>query len=73
MKAKYDWSNVPKEVNWIATDRYAGSAFGYTSKPEICSVMEIWKERNVSDYINLGVDVFKGYWKDSLEERPSES
>lgn len=70
MKTKYDWSGVSYGIDWIATDRHAGCAFGYYSKPEMCSVMEIWKADNVSDYLSLGIPKYQGNWQDSLEERP---
>ena len=70
MQTKYDWSNVPKEVNWIATDFDAGYAFGYETKPEMDKVMDLWKDKSIIDYINLYIEPFQGNWKNSLEERP---
>lgn len=36
---KYDWSNVPKEVRFIATDK-DGVANGFTTKPKPCDEYE---------------------------------
>ena len=35
--SKYDWSNVPKEVKFIATDK-DGVANGFTKEPKPCIV-----------------------------------
>ena len=65
--SKYDWSNVPKEVQWIAMDGDT-ETWGYLSEPE---------KGFFSHYVNnevymhfIGYEVFKGDWRDSLEERP---
>lgn len=71
---KYDWSNVPKEVRFIATDK-DGVANGFTTEPKPCDEYEMWLTDN-EDYIGLSteyLDVFdKNNWLDSLEERPNE-
>lgn len=63
MKTKYDWSNVPSEVKWIATDS-DGYAFGYKEKPY--NGGWCWYALNPK-YIK---QQYQGNWKDSLEERP---
>lgn len=73
MKTKYDWSNVPKEVNWIATDGYSGWVWGYEYEKPFIDV-DMWNSKIDSDHIDVEkyykVSPFKGDWKDSLEERP---
>lgn len=68
MKTKYDWSNVPKEVKWIATDSDRFKCY-FTLKPEF---MPMWWEKKDDYYkcIPPEKNEFKGDWKDSLEERP---
>ena len=68
MKTKYDWSNVPKNVNWIATDS-TGYKSHHEEKPK--PISGDWFDcsaRGCFDYFDSSE--FKGYWKDSLEERP---
>ena len=69
---KYDWSNVPNQVNFIATDS-DGWAWGWTGRPKI-GKFEAWTTDR-SSYLT-------GYyvkpnncekcrdWENSLEERP---
>ena len=61
--SKYDWSNVPKEVNWIATDS-DGYAYGYIDKPY--NGGQYWYALKPI-YIKQKCE---GNWQDSLEERP---
>lgn len=68
MQNKYSWSNVPKEVEWIATDP-TGFKHGYTSEPAIDLDYKFWDGYGC---IQLGCSEFQGYWKDSLEERPND-
>lgn len=63
--SEYDWSNVPKEVKWIATDS-DGYAFGYKEKPYIGG--SYWYALNPKHIKQQ----YLGNWKDSLEERPNE-
>lgn len=67
---KYDWSNVPKEVKWIATDSnvLSGNAFGYINKPQ--NIMSSWVSDTNEPIFHLGIKPFQGHWQDSLEERP---
>ena len=68
--SKYDWTNVPKEVNWIATDS-SGSVFGYEVEPEY---KEWGKFMHCTDFLYFPhknwIEPFNGDWRDSLEERP---
>lgn len=68
MKTKYDWSNVPLKINWIATDA-DGVARGHAREPVIDHPEE-WSSDQYYNYPIIGKDLFNGDWKDSLEERP---
>lgn len=72
----YDWSNVPKEVKWIATDA-DGVKGGYSEKP-YRNKGTVWlcNEKNPESWV-CNIYPFEYYsnndfpnWKDSLEERP---
>lgn len=65
--SKYDWSKVPAEINWIATDK-DGFARGHKKEPVIDHPRE-WHSDQYYDYPIIGIG-YKGNWKDSLEERP---
>lgn len=74
MKIKYDWSDVPKSVNWIATDS-DGVICGYSKEPRIPKNGKIWLCNNeYPDSWICNIYPFQyGFcenWKDSLEERP---
>lgn len=71
MKTKYDWSNIPKEVKWIATDKN-GEAWFWETKPEIYCNGWLTGEPNAIDFIDKSDNPYKGNWRDSLEERPNE-
>lgn len=69
--SKYDWSKVPKNIMWIATDSDRFQVW-FESKPERKALW--W---NISDVrndayrcISPEFNQFKGDWKDSLEGRP---
>lgn len=71
---KYDWSNVPKEVKWIATD-VDGITSGWKEKPKYKQIYGTW-DRSDWSKANLGfikVLAFRGNWQDSLEERPHDN
>lgn len=73
MGTKYDWSSVPAEVNWIATDGYSGIPWGYENKPR--RIDECFVEMNRDEWpvsVHQIVTPYKGDWKDSLEQRPVE-
>lgn len=72
--SKYDWSGVPKEVNWIATDSDS-VANGFYAEPKKGDHDMWFDDNNDGDWIELGVNyvgMFKGDWRDSLEKRPGE-
>lgn len=76
MKTKYDWSNVPKNVKWIATDK-DGWAWGWVKRPIPKDDDEWSTETGIGGihyefYIKPENNPFKGNWQDSLEERPNE-
>lgn len=67
---KYDWSNVPKEVKWIATDE-DGSVCGYSAKPQRFS--NTWNTHYTGNFVaHSFTNPFKWNWQDSLEERPND-
>lgn len=67
---KYDWSNVPKEVKWIATDS-DGALCGYSNKPRRFS--KTWNTYYCGSFVaHSFLPPFKGNWQDSLEERPND-
>ena len=70
MKTKYDWSGVPSEVKWIATDA-DGNMWKYEEKhgkPFIYDYEEVLIcDGNHLIHQFVGVSGFKGNWKDSLE------
>lgn len=68
MKTKYDWSGVPLEYNWIATD-LDGVANAFYNKPNNEN-HDMWFDGD--DYFQIGTSSFKGNWQDSLEERPND-
>lgn len=69
MKTKYDWSNVPKEVKWIAKDK-DGEVWGYVEKP-IIGEKGIWHVKNkYHGYFFIFDSFIVESWQDSLEERP---
>lgn len=67
MKTKYDWSNAPKEVKWIAIDDL-GFQSGFTDEPKMELKYGFW-DNGLPSY-RMGYSEFKGNWQDSLEERP---
>ena len=70
MKTKYDWSNVPKEVKWIATDA-DGWQTQHTEKPK--KLGRDWIDDTESGYFGIKMpqhNPYKSNWRDSLEERP---
>lgn len=77
--SKYDWSNVPKEVKWIATDA-DGMVCGFSEKPikKVNSLYEFWAGDeydaglNVVNGVSDFVESYHGNWQDSLEKRPNE-
>ncbi|MEG0198310.1 MAG: hypothetical protein RR676_14160 [Acinetobacter sp.] len=73
-KNKYDWSNVPKEVNWITTSFHNRAKIGFINKPLKDKAMLCWCSRWMNgEQIKLSdVSEFTGDWKDSLEQRPVE-
>ena len=67
--SKYDWTNVHKEVNWIATDSN-GVWCKYTHKPKLSRYGWSVSHGEHIFEIHQGGSHFKGDWRDSLEERP---
>ena len=71
MKTKYDWSNVPDEVTWIATDSN-GIVFGYDVAPVAMDFGKLMAYDSLFLYYpHTGwMQPFKGNWRESLEQRP---
>lgn len=70
---KYDWSNVPYSVKFIATDNVGGKliSWGYHVKPR--KMDSVWVcDKSRCDPLLIGIDIFKGNWQESLEERPND-
>ena len=67
MTTKYDWSKIPKEVLWVATDSYTGTAQGYVTKPK--PNFDRWVTGSTKYWLHLPGCTDK-HWLDSLEERP---
>ena len=64
---KYDWSNIPKEVNWIATDKSTQTAQGYVNKPSVG--FDTWITKSKKYWLHLP-EYLEENWEDSLEKRP---
>ena len=70
MKTKYDWSNVPTWVKFIATDSN-GIAYGYEGRVKPYIILDgMFVGGN---YVSLNTVVSFDDWRDSLEERPNEN
>lgn len=67
MKTKYDWSNVPDWVNWIAGDS-DGEVFGFKEMPTSFDEF-MWYGKNSIFLKDLKICE---HWKNSLEKRPNE-
>lgn len=73
MATKYDWSEQPETVQWIATDE-DGFAMPYQEMPYI---HELFPKEWFGEVSLDGVCFFpqenpyKGDWRDSLEQRPT--
>lgn len=70
MKTKYDWSNVPKDIQWIATDG-DGWAWGWYGEPKIGRFDEWYCYKSLHGWhLKPANNPFTGHWTESLEERP---
>ena len=74
MKTKYDWSKVPKDINWIARDK-DNTLNGFYKKPVAVLSWDMWFEGGdgSGDWFQLCYFESETDWKDSLEERPNEN
>ena len=74
MKIKYDWSKVPKGINFIATDKN-NRVYGYYNKPiKKDGAWSVGKYdiRLVEQFIKLpNIRPYTKDWNKSLEERPA--
>lgn len=69
-KPKYDWTNVPDHINWIATYAPNGHVYGYINKPYRKPNSDIWYETGGEWRHRVPVEPYKGHWTQSLEKRP---
>jgi len=69
-KPRYDWSNIPPEYDWAATDR-GGAVYAYINKPSCREPVNFWISKNSGDMFRLcaGHQITED-WRDSLEQRP---
>ena len=69
---KYEWSKIPIDVDWVATDK-DGKVWGYSIEPVID--FDRWGYPWMSDLPNpqklFFLEPYEGDWEDSLEERPT--
>ena len=68
MKTRYNWVNIPRQIQYIAVDR-SGKCYGYVTKPTIRPKSVCWQPFNDEEVIFLG-DVSYNNWRNSLEQRP---
>lgn len=68
MSTKYDWSNVPEEVKWIATDLTGHKSYHLTKPRGVAGDWLDESARGAFDYFDSSE--YEGHWQDSLEERP---
>ena len=68
--SKYDWTNVPSEVEWIATDSNGMKCYYSGEQPFYDTGLGEWFVNFSSKIIDYLPSEFTGYWKESLEERP---
>ncbi|WP_343514338.1 hypothetical protein [Acinetobacter baumannii] len=68
MGTKYDWSNVPADVNWVAKD-HDGRFYGFDHQPKPWALgflrQDGFKRSLYFPTVNIS-------WQDSLEQRPVE-
>lgn len=70
--SKYDWSNIPKEVNWVSTTKDLVLNY-HKFKPYYCEYTDWYISYSpFGCYMIGGESNFKGAVIDSLEERPNE-
>lgn len=67
---KYNWADVPLEVEWIATDS-DGTTVCFSSQPRCRERFGIWTPVDPLN-VSLPDNQFSGNWKESLEKRPKE-
>ncbi|SSU62123.1 Uncharacterised protein [Acinetobacter baumannii] len=69
----YDWTNVPKEVNWIATDAN-GRKYGYVDEPISMNLANCWHSFGKCAPLGFMDTDLNGcaIWDQTLEKRPEE-
>ena len=76
MKTKYDWSKVPSDVMYLATNQN-GKVSGFVRNVKTpVEIQGLWYGSDYytgePKYYNLNIGSFED-WQDSLEERPNEN
>jgi hypothetical protein len=68
----YDWSNVPDEIMWIATDseKEGGEVFAYETMPYISRFYMHWTSNDNGYRIHITPN-YPVEWQNSLERRPT--
>ena len=69
-KTKYDWTNVPDHINWLATYEFGDVAWGFVNKPYRKPNSGIWHETGGEWRCRVHLPPYSGHWTESLEERP---
>lgn len=69
-QTKYDWTNVPADINWLATYEFGDVAWGYVNQPYRKPDSGIWHETGGEWRHRVPVAPYAGHWTQSLEKRP---
>jgi len=70
-KPRYDWSTIPPEYDWAATDR-GGAVYAYKNKPFCKDHANFWIGKDSGDMFHICKGQLTEDWRDSLERRPEE-
>ena len=65
--SKYDWSNVPERIKWMAFDEF-GDVRGFVEKPRLNG--NFWIDEIYPYYFESNLVAPDCNWRESLEERP---
>ena len=68
--SKYDWRNVHTAIEFISTELVGRNllSWGYRNEPSIIGCL--WFCDQGYKPVLIGVNIYKGDWRDSLEKRP---
>lgn len=65
--SKYDWSDAPERIRWMAFDEFGGVR-GFVEKPRLKS--NYWIDEICPYFFESNLVAPDCKWQDSLEERP---